>query len=81
MGFLNRFPKRNRPEWYVRAVTKAIDLIEVGEPVKARAMLMRAQQETEELYIEGNRKEKSTAQTARRLRRSPWAVLCFPIRP
>ena len=36
-----------------RAVTKAIGLMEGGELMKARAMLIRAQQETEELYIEG----------------------------
>ena len=36
------------------AVTTALDLIEEHEVMKARALLMRAQQATEELYIEGN---------------------------
>ena len=36
------------------AITTALDLIEGHEITKARAVLVRAQQTTEELYIKGN---------------------------
>lgn len=37
-----------------KAVTAALYMMEDGEIMKARGMLVRAQQETEELYIQGN---------------------------
>lgn len=37
-----------------RAVTAALGMMENGEFVKAHVLLIRAQQETEELYMEGN---------------------------
>lgn len=37
-----------------KAVTAALYMMEDGEIMKARRMLVRAQQETEELYIQGN---------------------------
>lgn len=36
-----------------RAAAKAIELLDRGKGMEARALLIRAQQETEELYIEG----------------------------
>lgn len=36
-----------------RAVTKAVELLDGNEAAQARALLVRAQQETEELYISG----------------------------
>lgn len=36
-----------------RAVTKAVELLDGNEAARARALLVRAQQETEELYISG----------------------------
>ena len=36
-----------------RAVTKAIELLDGNEAARARALLVRAQQEAEELYISG----------------------------
>lgn len=37
-----------------KAVTAALYMMEANEVMKARALLVRAQQETEELYIEGD---------------------------
>ena len=38
-----------------KAVTAALYMMEDSEFTKARAVLVRAQQETEELYIQGNK--------------------------
>ena len=37
-----------------KAVTAALYMMEDGEFMNARALLVRAQQETEDLYIQGN---------------------------
>lgn len=37
-----------------KAVTAALYMMEDGEFMKARSVLIKAQQETEELYIQGN---------------------------
>lgn len=37
-----------------RAITTALDMMEDGEVIKARILLIQAQRATEELYIEGN---------------------------
>ena len=38
-----------------KAVTAALYMMEANEVMKARALLVRAQQETEALYIEGDK--------------------------
>lgn len=48
-------PKAPYQQMYVtlfKAVTAALYMMEDGEVLKARGVLVRAQQETEELYIE-----------------------------
>ena len=50
-------PTAPYPKMYVtlfKAVTAALYMMDDGEFMNARAVLMRAQQETEELYIQGN---------------------------
>lgn len=59
MNIPNSPPDPNAPyqKMYVtlfKAVTAALYMMEDGEFMKARAVLIRAQQETEELYIEGD---------------------------
>lgn len=58
MKFLKLGPDPRAPyqQMYVtlfKAVTAALYMLEDGEIMKARAILVRAQQNTENLYIEG----------------------------
>lgn len=60
MIFQNPKPDPHAPyqKMYVslfKAVTAALYMMEDNEIIKARAVLVRAQQETEELYIEGDK--------------------------
>lgn len=59
MEFSKLGPDPNAPyqEMYVtlfKAVTAALCMMEDGEIMKARAILVRAQQKTEDLYIDAN---------------------------
>ena len=58
MEFQRPGPDPNAPysKMYVtlfKAITAALYMMEDGEFIKARAVLIRAQQEAEELYIQG----------------------------
>lgn len=59
MDFQKLGPGPNVPyqKMYVtlfKAVTAALNMMEGSEWIKARALLIKAQQETEELYMEGD---------------------------